>query len=118
MDQQPTFREAAEPDRREAQIFRKGGDPRRGEDDVDRDGLLRTFRAYLAANELEADWESVSRAENAMLVNALSMMSPYGAPEKQALLEAKDLKTRAEILIAVTEMDLAKKRTSGDTGLQ
>ncbi|MDO9057720.1 MAG: peptidase S16, partial [Bradyrhizobium sp.] len=26
--------------------------------------------------------------------------------------------TRAEILIAVTEMDLAKKRTSGDTGLQ
>ena len=27
-------------------------------------------------------------------------------------------KTRAEILIAVTEMDLAKKRTSGDPGLQ
>jgi hypothetical protein len=25
---------------------------------------------------------------------------------------------RPEILIAVTEMDLAKKRTSGDTGLQ
>jgi Lon protease-like protein len=46
------------------------------------------------------------------------MMSPYGAPEKQAMLEAPDLKTRAEILIAVTEMDLAKKRTSGDTGLQ
>ncbi len=29
------------------------------------------------------------------------------------MLEAPDLKTRAEILIAVTEMDLAKKRTSG-----
>jgi hypothetical protein len=28
------------------------------------------------------------------------------------MLEAPDLKTRAEILIAVTEMDLAKKRTS------
>jgi Lon protease-like protein len=46
------------------------------------------------------------------------MMSPYGAAEKQAMLEAPDLKTRAEILIAVTEMDLAKKSTSGDTGLQ
>jgi Lon protease-like protein len=34
------------------------------------------------------------------------------------MLEAPDLKTRAEILIAVTEMDLAKKRTSNDTGLQ
>ena len=37
------------------------------------------------------------------------MMSPYGPAEKQAMLEAPDLKTRAEILIAVTEMDLAKK---------
>jgi Lon protease-like protein len=37
--------------------------------------------------------------------------------KKQAMLEAPDLKTRAEILIAVTEMDLAKKRTSGDPPL-
>jgi uncharacterized protein len=34
------------------------------------------------------------------------------------MLEAPDLKTRAEILVAITEMDLAKKRTSSDTGLQ
>jgi Lon protease-like protein len=46
------------------------------------------------------------------------MMSPCGPPEKQAMPEAPGLKTRAEILIAVTEMDLAKKRTSGDTPLQ
>ena len=32
------------------------------------------------------------------------MMSPYGPAEKQAMLEAPDLKTRAEILIAVTEI--------------
>ncbi len=38
------------------------------------------------------------------------MMSPYGAREKQALLEAPDLKTRAETLIAVTEMALAAAR--------
>ena len=46
------------------------------------------------------------------------MMSPYGAPEKQAMLEAPDLKVRAEILVAVTEMELAKKKTSGDPPLQ
>ena len=39
------------------------------------------------------------------------MMSPYGAAEKQALLEAPDLKTRAEILVAVTEIELAKTTT-------
>jgi Lon protease-like protein len=46
------------------------------------------------------------------------MMSPYGAREKQALLEAQTLKTRAEILVAVTEMDLAKTRGDTDTSLQ
>jgi uncharacterized protein len=45
-------------------------------------------------------------------------MSPYGAAEKQALLEAADLKTRAEILIAVTEIELAKSKTPGETSLQ
>ena len=38
--------------------------------------------------------------------------------EKQALLEAPDLKTRAEILVAVTEIELAKKTTGGETPLQ
>jgi Lon protease-like protein len=46
------------------------------------------------------------------------MMSPYGVAEKQALLEAPDLKTRAEILVAVTEIELAKANTEGDTPLQ
>ena len=46
------------------------------------------------------------------------MMSPYGAAEKQALLEAPDLKTRAEILVALTEIELAKKNTDGETQLQ
>lgn len=76
--------------------------------EVDRDALLKVFKAYLDANSLEADWNSVSRADNATLVNALSMMSPYGAVEKQALLEAADLRTRAEILVAITEMALAR----------
>src|SRR5579871_1221220 len=66
----------------------------------------------------KVDWEGVENAPNEALVNALAMMSPYGPAEKQAMLEAPDLKTRAEILIAVTEMDLAKKRTSGDPPLQ
>ncbi|MBZ9709960.1 LON peptidase substrate-binding domain-containing protein [Mesorhizobium sp. ESP7-2] len=87
-------------------------------DEIDRPALLRAFRAYLQANDLEADWESVSRAENAMLVNALSMMAPYGPAEKQALLEAADLKTRAETLIAITEMTLARENEDFGSSLQ
>lgn len=76
--------------------------------EIDREALLRAFRDYLEANKLEADWESIARAGNETLVNALSMMSPFGSAEKQALLEAPDLKTRAATLIAITEMVLAK----------
>ena len=87
-------------------------------DEVDRPALLKAFRDYLEANNLEADWQSVSRAENSILVNALSMMAPYGAAEKQALLEAPDLRTRAETLIAITEMALARANEDFGTSLQ
>ncbi len=90
-------------------------DDDRGGAGVDREGLLRAFRAWLEANNMEADWESVKKAGNETLVNALSMMSPYGPAEKQALLEAADLKLRAETLIAITEITLARGQ-SGEGG--
>jgi hypothetical protein len=90
----------------------------KGEDAVDRAALLTALAAFLKANNLKTDWEGIENAPNEALVNALAMMSPYGAAEKQAMLEAPDLKTRAEILIAVTEIELAKKSTGGETPLQ
>src|SRR5207237_187691 len=83
---------------------------RNEEEAVDREALLTVMTDFLKANNLKVDWEGVESAPNEALVNALAMMSPYGPAEKQAMLEAPDLKTRAEILIAVTQMDLAKKR--------
>jgi len=91
---------------------------RKGEDQVDRKALLRALTEFLKANDLKADWEGIENAPNEALVNALAMMSPYDVAEKQALLEAPDLKTRAEILIAVTEIALAKSKTPGETSLQ
>jgi Lon protease-like protein len=91
---------------------------RKGEDAVDRAALLAALAAFLKANDLKADWDGIENAPNEALVNALAMMSPYGAAEKQALLEAPDLKTRAEILVAVTEIELAKGQTEGEPPLQ
>jgi len=88
------------------------------EEIINRPALLKAFRDYLQANDLDADWESVSRAEDALLVNTLSMMAPYGAAEKQALLEAPDLKTRADTLIAITEMTLVRDNVDFPSGLQ
>lgn len=91
--------------------------PRKGEDAVDRKKLLATFRTYLEANNMEADWDSVNQAPNEALVNALSMMAPYGPREKQALLEATSLAERSEILVAMTEVVLAKATRTSDTRL-
>jgi hypothetical protein len=91
---------------------------RKGEELVDRKALLDALNAFLKANDLRTDWESIEHAPNEALVNALAMMSPYGPAEKQALLEAPDLKTRAEILVAVTRIELAKKSGGGETPLQ
>ncbi|GGF06974.1 MULTISPECIES: LON peptidase substrate-binding domain-containing protein [Stappia] len=87
-----------------------------GEETVDREGLIKTLKDYLEANSLEADWDSIERASTEVLVNALAMMSPYGPAEKQALLEAPDLRTRADTLVALTEVELARQG-GGDDGV-
>src|SRR6201997_2190453 len=91
---------------------------RKGEEAVDRKALLDALSAFLKANDLKADWEGIEKAPNEALVNALAMMSPYGPAEKQALLEAPDLKTRAEILVAVTEIELAKGSSEDEPPVQ
>lgn len=82
--------------------------PQAGDEAVDRERLLDTFRRYLKANSMEADWESVERTDDETLVTVLCMMSPYGPAEKQALLEADTLRERAETLVAITEIALAR----------
>lgn len=90
-------------------------EPRLGEDEVDRSGLLAALRAFSDANKVPIDWDSINGAPNEALVNALSMMSPYGVREKQALLEAPTLKARGDMLIAITEIEIARERPDGAT---
>jgi Lon protease-like protein len=79
-----------------------------GEAAVDRPGLLTALRKFAEANKFKVDWDDIKNASNEALVNGLSMLSPYGAKEKQALLEASDLKARADMLVAITQMELAR----------
>ncbi|HRN89409.1 LON peptidase substrate-binding domain-containing protein [Hyphomicrobium sp.] len=78
-----------------------------GEEQIDRERLTRALKSYLHRNNLKTDWSVIDRAPSEFLINALSVMCPYGPEEKQALLEARDLKTRADVLVALAEMELA-----------
>ena len=89
-----------------------------GEADVDRKVLIETLRSYLEARQLVADWGEVEAASTEALVNSLSALSPYPAGDKQALLEAADLKARADMLIALTEVALARAEGTDRRRLQ
>ena len=85
---------------------------------VNREQLLAVLKRYLEANNYKADWRSIEQAPSEHLVNSLSIMSPYGPEEKQALLEAADVKARADVLIALAEMELAAGDGGAGTTLQ
>jgi len=91
--------------------------PDKGEN-VDRGALTQTLASYLDANNLEADWKEIQQASTEELVNALAMMSPWGAAEKQALLEAPTLKIRADLLVALAEMSVAREDSAHKSTLQ
>ena len=89
-----------------------------GAAEVNRPALLKVFRDYLDANNLSADWGQVDSAPTEVLVNTLSQLAPYPPEEKQALLEAPDLRTRADVLVALTEVALSKMAKGGKPRLQ
>jgi Lon protease-like protein len=89
-----------------------------GESAVDRQGLLETLKRYLTVRNLQADWSAIAGSSNEELVNSLAVVSPYGPEEKQALLEASDLKHRADMLVALAEMELAANAGGSGSTLQ
>jgi Lon protease-like protein len=86
-----------------------------GSDQVNRPAVIKAFRDYLEANNMSASWNDIDAASTEVLVNTLSQLAPYPVEEKQALLEAPDLKTRADVLVALTEMAISKTAPGGST---
>ncbi|MGE0628128.1 MAG: LON peptidase substrate-binding domain-containing protein [Hyphomicrobiaceae bacterium] len=76
-------------------------------EEIDREALLGVLKAFLATRRLQADWDAVERAPLEPLINGLSLMSPFGPEERQALLEAENLSERAKILMTLAEMAIA-----------
>jgi Lon protease-like protein len=88
-----------------------------GQNAVNWQKFLEVLKTYLEARNLTADWDSIQRSPVELLINTLSMISPYGPEEKQALLEAADLKTRSEVLMALAEMEIAAPDSGAGTSL-
>jgi Lon protease-like protein len=66
---------------------------------VQRAELERESRRYADALGYAVDWEAVGRLDDEMLVNGIAQIAPLDTGSKQALLEAKDLTARADLLV-------------------
>jgi Lon protease-like protein len=85
---------------------------------LDREALIETIRSFLNVYGLNADWEEMQRASSEVLVNTFSILSPCSPQEKQALLEAPDLRARAGVLKTLTDMAVATLGQDGPRSVQ
>ena len=71
---------------------------------IERERLLSALRTYFGVRGFDANWDTIDAMPDADLVRTLAMVCPFEPPEKQALLEASDLGSRAATLLALLEM--------------
>ena len=89
-----------------------------GDTYVDRKRLMRALNAFFNQQGYEADWKTVESASNESLITTLAMTCPFAPSEKQALLEARDTATRAEIVISLMEMTVLDRTHAGEGSIQ
>ena len=73
---------------------------------IDRQPLIAVMKRYFKLKGFDADWSQIEQSENDQLLATLSMVCPFEVAEKQALLEANDAASRADLLIAMMEIAL------------
>jgi hypothetical protein len=56
-------------------------------------------RRYADALGYGVDWDAVGRLDDEMLVNGIAQVAPFDVGSKQALIEARDLSARADLLV-------------------
>jgi uncharacterized protein len=78
---------------------------------IDRARLNRLLKSYFRQQEMSCDWDKVDIAADADLLTALAMICPLKPSEKQALLEASDVRTRTELFMTMIEMAISHPST-------
>lgn len=82
-------------------------------DQNDSDALRASIERFLNARSLSFDWSRIDGLGAGSLINLLIMLLPLGAAEKQAVLEAKDARSRVEMMVTLIDM-MAADTGSGD----
>ncbi|MEE4236059.1 MAG: LON peptidase substrate-binding domain-containing protein [Anderseniella sp.] len=89
------------------------------ETDTERQDLLDSLDQFLKARSMRADWNEIVSAPTETLINTLVMIGSFSPREKQAVLEAADLRERTRTLVALTRMSIEQPfGSNGDGSVQ
>ena len=64
------------------------------------------LKLYFKKMSINADWQAIEASNDEDLINSISIGCPFTNIEKQALLEAKDLDHRIEVLNSLIDMSI------------
>ena len=82
---------------------------------VDRRQLEIVLRQYLEVKKIPVKWEEVKNMRTSLLVTSLAMQCPFTEEEKQALLEAPDLKELTNLMVSLLTMAGTSNAASSDS---
>ena len=74
--------------------------------EFDREIFMALLQRFFAAQDLDTDWDTLSDADDELLVNSLAMLCPLAPEDRQALLEAPSLQIRRATLTTLMEFAL------------
>jgi Lon protease-like protein len=86
--------------------------------DVDRNRLTKLLHNYFKMQGIAADWNAVQNTPNDTLISSLVMICPLAPNERQALLEAPNLSSRAELLMALLEMAAMPQQSEAEASIK
>ena len=70
----------------------------------DRKPLIASMKRYFSSLDVEVDWPEVEHASMDHLIHALTLICPFEANEKQALLESPSVQDRMNLMTALCDM--------------
>ncbi|MCR2832598.1 LON peptidase substrate-binding domain-containing protein [Parerythrobacter lacustris] len=79
---------------------------------IERASFEREARRFADVQGYSVDWDSVARLDDVSLIDGVSQIAPFDPAAKQALLEARNLRERCELLVQL--MQFFTHRDGGD----
>jgi uncharacterized protein len=96
----------------EAELVEDVTDPNLGL--LERSSIEREARRFAERQGYVVDWDAVSRLDDEALVNGIAQVAPFDPAAKQALLEADNLASRADLIVQLMQFF---GRHDGDSGV-